>query len=133
MIHNFSVGYVEQVNDFIIRVTFTSESPITEKDLREITAIRKSIFQENCYCTIVDAKKDFIRFSKGAQTFLANNPEIYKVRIAEAILVKNFGQKLGAEMYIRIFKPQRNTKVFYKEGRALNWLKERYDEYNSNL
>ena len=122
----FSGGVVEKKGDFIMRITFNNERQITKEDIMEITEIRQNIFGENMYCTIVDARKDFVNFSAEATTYIANNPTVNSFRIAEAVIVKNFGQSLGGQLYIKLFKPKSETRLFYNEETAVEWLLEQY-------
>lgn len=70
--------------------------------------------------------------SAEAKEYIAQHPAINKFRIAEALLVNNFGQKLGVDLYIRLFKPKRASKTFFKEKRAKIWLKKEYDKMKAN-
>lgn len=125
--HQFSGGIIKKVDSSIMRIVFTED--ITVDLLKEIHVIREELFGEGNYCTLIDATKDFMAVSKEAQEYIAKNAVVNQYRIAEAILVKNFGQKLGVQMYIRIFKPERKTMVFYQEDKAIAWLKEQYDAF----
>lgn len=128
-IHQFSGGTVQQSNDFILRITFDVENDISTQHLKEISSIRESIFGNNHYCSLIDVRKDFMGISTEAKEYVAKNPTINKFRIAEALLVKNLGQKLGVELYIRLFKPKRASKVFLKEEKAKKWLKTEFDKF----
>ena len=129
----FSGGYIEKSGDFIMRVTFTVENEITIDHLKEIKAIREQLFGDNFYCSIIDVTKDFMLISEEAKEYVTQHPVINKFRVAEAMLVKNLGQKLGVDIYIRLSKPTRITKAFLKEDKAKKWLKEEFDKFNSNL
>lgn len=109
-----------------MRITFDNERQITIDDMKGITEIRQELFGENQYCTLIDARKDFVSFTPEATTYIANNPTINSLRIAEAVLVKNFGQSLGGQLYVKLFKPKSETKLFYKEDKATEWLEQQY-------
>ena len=130
--HQFSGGFIEKASDFILRITFDVEDDITIDHIKEVKAIREGIFGDNYYCSIIDARKDFMGISAEAKEYVANNPTINKFRIAEALLVNNLGQKLGIDLYIRLFKPKRASKVFFKEEKAKKWLKTEFDKFNSS-
>ena len=131
-IHQFSGGTIQKSGDFILRITFDVEDDISIKHLKEIKAIRESIFGDNYYCSIIDVRKDFMRISDEAKEYVAKHPDINKLRIVEALLVKNLGQKLGVDLYIRLFKPKRASKVFLKEEKAKKWLKAEFEKFNSS-
>lgn len=127
--HQFSGGTIQKSNDFILRITFDVENDISIEHLKEISVIRENIFGNNHYCSLIDLRKDFMGISTEAKEYVAKNPTINKFRIVEAILVKNLGQKLGVDLYIRIFKPNRSTKSFLKEDKAEKWLKTQFDKF----
>lgn len=129
----FSGGVIEKRGDFIMRITFDNKREITKEDMMAITEIRQKIFGDQKYCTLIDARKDFVRFSSESTEYVANNPLINKFRVIEAVLVKNFGQNLGGQLYIKIFKPKSETKLFYKEEKAIEWLTMKYTDYISTL
>lgn len=131
--YQFSGGVIQKSGDFILRITFDVENDISITHIKEIKAIRESIFADNYYCSIVDVRKDFMGISHEAKEYIAKNPIINKFRIAEAILVKNLGQKLGADLYIRIFKPKASSKTFLNEDKAKKWLESKYKKFNSEL
>ena len=131
--HQFSGGFIQKSSDFILRITFDVEKDISLNHLKEIKAIRESIFGDNYYCSMIDARKEFMGISLEAKEYIAQHPNINRLRVAEAILVKNKGQKLGVNLYIRIFKPKRASKVFLEEDKAKKWLKTRFEKFNSGL
>lgn len=44
--------------------------------------------------------------------------------LAEAYILKSLAQKLIADLYLRFNRPGRPTRMFTKEGEALQWLRE---------
>ncbi len=130
-IHQFSGGTVQKSNEFILRITFDVEDDISIEHLKEIKIIRENILGDNYYCSLIDVRKDFMGISTEAKEYVAKNPSINKFRIAEALLVKNLGQKLGVELYIRLFKPKRASKVFLKEDKANKWLEKEYKKFKT--
>ncbi len=127
--HQFSGGFVQKTNDFILRITFDVEEDISMQHLKEIATIRERLLGDNYYCSIIDARKDFLGISHEAKEYVAKHPKINKLRVAEAILVKNLGQKLGANLYIRLFKPKRASKVFLDENEANKWLEKEFEKH----
>ncbi|MDF1672802.1 MAG: hypothetical protein P1U41_04820 [Vicingaceae bacterium] len=130
-IHQFSGGTIQKSNDFILRITFDVEDDISIEHLKEIRVIRESIFGDNYYCSLIDVRKDFMGISAEAKKYVAKNPSINKFRIAEALLDKNLGQKLGVDLYIRLFKPKRVSKVFLMEDKANKWLEKEYKKFKT--
>ena len=130
-VHQFSGGTVQKSNDFILHITFDVENDISIEHLKEIKAIRESIFGDNYYCSLVDVSKDFMGISSEAKEYVAKHPSINKFRIAEALLVKNLGQKLGVDLYIRIFKPNRASKTFLRKDKAKKWLATEFKKFKT--
>lgn len=126
-LYRFSGGEIEKMNSYVMRVKCSVD--ISMENMKEITAIREKLFGEKYYCLLGDLRKDFIGISEEVQEYAANNPAANKYRIAEAILVKNFGQQLPVSMYILWKKPIRPTKVFYKEEKAMEWLKGQHESF----
>ena len=124
----FSGGVIEKRGDFIMRITFDNDHQITIEDMKAITAVRQKLLGDKKYCTLIDASKDFVSFSPDATTYIANHPRINEQRIAEAVLVKGFGQSLGGQLYIKLFRPKSETKLFYKEDDAIEWLTQQYTQ-----
>ena len=129
--YHFSGGHIEKANEFIMRVTFNVEKDISVEHIKEIKAIREQLFGDNYYCSIIDVTKDFMGISEEAKKYVTQHPEVNRFRVAEAMLVKNLGQKLGVDVYIRLSKPTRVTKAFLKEEKAKKWLKAEFDKFNS--
>ena len=50
----------------------------------------------------------------------ANNP----YSIADAFVIKSMAQKILANFYIKIIKPERPTKFFNNKEEAIDWLKQ---------
>lgn len=119
---------MEKVGENILKITFQKDHDVTVEDIKGITVIRQRLIGDNFYCSIIDVRHDFLTFTKEAQQFVAENPMINHYRKAEALLVRNFGQKLGVEMYIRLFKPKSISKAFNDEQKAIEWLQKRYEE-----
>jgi len=98
-------------------------------DMKELTKIRESVYGENPYCSLIDLRKDFSTLDEEAKEYSNSFEKIKKLRIAEALLVKNYGQKLGAAVFTKLFRANHNTRVFTDEEKALEWLNEEYNTY----
>jgi len=42
----------------------------------------------------------------------------------DAILIRNLGQKILADFYLKVNKPKMPTKIFYSKEKAIDWIKE---------
>lgn len=121
----FSAGHVERIGN-ILKITYTKQTTVTLDDLIEITAIRKVLFGEQKYCSMIDLRKDYLSLSPEAKKYAAESPVIRRLRIAEVLLVKNFAQRLGVHTYVRIFRSKDNIRVMTDETEAIEWLNEQY-------
>ena len=127
-IHTFSAGTVERKGN-ILKIVYSKEESITLQDMQEITAIRKELFGENKYCSLIDLTKDLLVLTPEAKKFASTNPNIKQLRIAEVLLVKNFAQKLGVQTYVKLFRSKDRIKVMTEEEHAANWLEKEYKRY----
>lgn len=121
----FSAGTIERVGPVMI-IRYSKETPVSLDDMKEITAIRESLFGEEKYCTLIDLRQDFLTMSPEAKKFAAEDKNVKRLRIAEVLMVKNFGQKLGVHTYIKLFRSKDLVKVMTEEPKAMEWLHEQY-------
>ena len=66
---------------------------------------------------------DHVTITKEAKEYAVKIEDIAPIK-ASAILVNNLGYKLIAEFYYRINKPRKPFKIFNKEEKAIEWLKQ---------
>ena len=127
--HAFSGGIVKKMNDVIMYIRFDKDHEVLVEDVKDITRVRKKLFGSSNYCSLIDVRKDFLSFSDEAKKHVSQNPKINALRISEALLVRNFGQKLGVDIYIRLFKPGSPSRSFVSEEKAINWLMNNHKEF----
>lgn len=72
---------------------------------------------------IIDARDYYGDYTGDARKYMANHPELIKLRKAYAILVNNLGSRLIANFYMKFEKPTCPGKVFNEENKAIDWLK----------
>lgn len=121
----FSAGTIERTGPIMI-IRYIKDTPVSLDDMNEITAIRKSLFGEEKYCTLIDLRQDFLTISPEAKKFATENKNIKRLRIAEVLMVKNFGQKLGVHTYIKLFRSKDLVNVMTEETKAVEWLLEQH-------
>lgn len=127
-IEKFSAGTVERIGP-VMKITYLKDTEVSLDDMKEITSIREKLFGENRYCTLIDLTKDYLSLSPESKKYAAENETIKRLRIAEVLLVKNFGQKLGVFTYVKLFRSNDNVKVMTNEKEALEWLYQQFDNY----
>lgn len=130
-VHEFSAGTVERRGNVMI-IRYKKDDVITLEDQKEITKIRKQIFGDNQYVTLIDMREDKIDFTKEAKAYVTENKNIRRLRIAEVLLVKSFIQKMGIHSYIKIFRSKDNITVMTDEENALHWLNAQYEKAKAN-
>ena len=64
----------------------------------------------------------FNHIPKETMQYLSKNP-YNKYQIAAAILIEGLGLKLIGNFYLKVYKPEVNTKLFLVEETAKKWLK----------
>ncbi len=125
----FSAGTVERIGS-VMKVTYLKDKTVNVDDMKELTALREQLFGEEKYCTLIDLTKDFLSLSPEAKEYAAKSETILRLRIAEVLLVKNFGQKLGVHTYVKIFRSKDNVRVMTNELEAITWLNEQYQNFS---
>lgn len=89
---------------------------------KEITADRIEICAGVSRPLYVELGKA-LKMDKDANKYLSTG-EAMTFLTATAILVRDRIEKLGASIYIRLFKPEVPTKFFTKKDEALKWLEQ---------
>ncbi|HYG52770.1 MAG TPA: hypothetical protein VD905_17825 [Flavobacteriales bacterium] len=113
---------IRERHDGIIQVTF-KEGCTLDLEL-QVRAFEK-------YTEICSGKRrpfmfeamDHVTITKEAKEYAVKIEDIAPIK-ASAILVNNLGYKLIAEFYYRINKPRKPFKIFNKEEKAIEWLKQ---------
>lgn len=124
----FSAGTVER-KDYMLKIIYTSDKTISLKDMQEIKSLREQLFGDEKYCSLIDLTKDLLSLTPEAKQFAAEDHNVKKFRIAEALLVKNFAQKLGVQTYVKLFRSKDRVKVVMNEAEAEQWLNKEYEKY----
>lgn len=114
---NFEV----EINDFGFYHVFVNESEeFTVEDLKKLVNAQKELGGDKLPVLVLCAEhastnSDLLNtISKNS-----NNP----FSKADAFVIKSMAQKILANFYIKINKPERPTKFFNNKDEAINWLK----------
>ena len=131
--HLFDGGEVQKIGN-VLKIRYQKDTPVTVEDMKAITEIRKKLFGDNPYCSLIDLSDDDLMVTKEAQKYVSDTPFIKKLRIAEVLLVKNFTQKIGVHTYVRITRWKDNITVMTlkDEDNAIDWLERQYKKYMEN-
>lgn len=128
-IHEFSAGTVERRGNVMI-IRYKKDDMITLEDQKEITKIRKQLFGDNPYATLIDLREEKVNLTQEAKKYVTDNKHIRRLRIAEVLLVKSFVQKMGIHSYIKIFRSKDNITVMTNEDNAIHWLSAQYEKHH---
>jgi hypothetical protein len=79
------------------------------------------IFTEGKRFPILIIYGEYNSFEPGVREYMAG-PDADKVSLAHAMVVKGLPMRIMGNVYLRINKPARPTRLFQKEEDALNWL-----------
>lgn len=109
--HTFDGGFVTVLADDILQIEYTNEEPLGAEHIIATRDLRKKVLGEIPYYAIIDMRKGFISFTKEAKQWAAENEESSKIRLLDILLVNNFGLKMEATLYLKLFKPKVPTKV----------------------
>ena len=128
----FSAGTIEKIG-IVLKITYKKEGEITLDDMKEITHLRKELFGEHHYASLIDLKDDNLEFQNDALKYVTDNEVIRNLRVAEVLLVKSFAQRLGIHSYVKIFRSKDNVTVMTDEENALHWLNRQYQKQCGEL
>ncbi|MBK9284195.1 MAG: hypothetical protein IPM51_07715 [Sphingobacteriaceae bacterium] len=110
----------------VLHIHFVGNYIITGKEAKAINDILGNL-SENKEAPVLITAETLIQFDRTAREFSAS-PEGFRFTLAEALVVKNFAQKLIATFYISYDKPPKPSKVFTDETKAIDWLLNFKDE-----
>ena len=114
------ISTIEQLENGIIRVETKNDVLLESSDLdenckiyKEKLKIRRGLF--------------LIIFNPGGESNAEArakfaNPNRFKMKIAEALVIKTLPHRIESNFYKNKIKPQHPVKVFSKEKEAIEWL-----------
>lgn len=76
----------------------------------------------NTELAVVHSAGSSTTIEPGVREYLASTSR-YAHKVSEAFVVKNLGQRILANFYLRIARPACPTEVFTTEDEAVNWVK----------
>ena len=123
MKQHFSAGMIEKLDDHIILTVLDTDQEISKEVVDQMSNTKNSLIGNNRYGNIVDISKGFINVSEKVKMYTAVDPIINKNKIANAVIVENFGQRLWVDLCVKLYKPTVPTKAFSNLTSAKNWIK----------
>lgn len=107
--------------DGIMHVHIKVEIDFQLKHSKEIVAARNKLANGNPYPILYTATK-FVLPSKEVREYVASEGRSELV-LADAFVINSLPQRLVAQLYRKINRPVRPTRVFESKNDAISWLK----------
>lgn len=118
---NLNKSLISLLDEQIIHVHLKTNQEIELHDVQEIIKAIGKLSHGKKFPVFIDAGS-FININQEAFTFSASEAgNIYT--LADAIAIKNLGQKLLANFYLKNDHPVVPTKIFTEKKEALAWLR----------
>lgn len=108
-------------NGCAVVIRYDNELNVTLDMAKKLTEEVAKFFGET-ELGIVHSAGTLTTIEPGVREYLASNSR-YAHKIAEAFVVKNLGQRILANFYLRIARPACPTEVFTSEEEAVKWVK----------
>lgn len=105
----------------VVVIRYDNELNVTLEMAKKLTAEVAKFFGQT-ELGIVHSAGTLTTIEPGVREYLASNSR-YSHKIAEAFVVKNLGQRILANFYLRIARPACPTEVFTSEEEAVKWVK----------
>lgn len=121
-IHHYPLATLEMDkarNILFFRVKQDIEVDVPE--IREMIRYAKEVAGERRHYAVIDFGAS-LGSTAEARAIYAADPFLQQYRIADAFLVKSLSVRLVANFFIKVTKPQVNTRLFSDEKAAVDWL-----------
>lgn len=115
-------AYIRERYDGIIQVTF-KEGITMDLDVQVRLHEKYTEICEGKRLPFLYEAMDHVTITKEAKEYVVKIEDISPVK-ATAVLVNNLAYKLIAEFYYRVNKPKKPFRIFSKEDKAVEWLRQ---------
>ncbi len=105
----------------VLVIRYDNELNVTMEMAKNITMEVSRMFGAT-ELGVVHSAGTLTTIEPGVRDYLASNSR-YQHKIAEAFVVKNLGQRILANFYLRIARPACPSEVFTSEEEAIKWVK----------
>ena len=107
----------------IVWFRYKDEADITIEDSYDYVKIINEIVDGKKRFFILDARGAFVQTTEEHRTFMGQNPEALKWRIADAILVDVLPNRILSNFYKNKYSQNHPIKIFKDEESAKEWFK----------
>jgi hypothetical protein len=112
---------IQRPSACVLVIRYDNELNVTLEMAQQITAEVEKYFGAT-ELAVVHSAGTLTTIEPGVREYLSSNAR-YAHKVAEAIVVKNLGQRIIANFYLRISRPACPTEVFTTEEEAITWVK----------
>lgn len=112
---------IQQPSACVLVIRYDDELVVNLEMAKHITLEVARFFGET-ELGVVHSAGSLTTIEPEVRDYLAGNSR-YSRKIAEAFVVKNLGQRILANFYLRISRPACPTEVFTTEEEAVKWVK----------
>lgn len=121
-IYSFTNYDIFRRKDGIVEAYFYAEYNGEIEDAKNIVETFKTVKEEG-KCLVLLVVEDGATFSKEARAFVASD-EVSKIVGADAFVINSMALKILMNGYLKFNKPNRPTRFFNSEQKAIEWLNE---------
>jgi hypothetical protein len=116
----FSHSKLQLFDTKLVRVELFGSTKIGKKEAKEINDTI-GILSKGKEILVLMLADEMAQFVKDAMDFSASD-EGLMYTIADAMVVKSTAQRITANLYLRISKPKKPSRIFNSEADAVKWL-----------
>lgn len=109
----------------IVKLAYEPNVHIDVDDIKKSIEEAVALVGNKPFFSMVDLQNKFVTISAEAKKLIATDPDLKRLRYAEAILVNSLSMKLMSNAYLSFNKPATPTRAFTNEDAALTWFAER--------
>ena len=116
----FSHSKLQLFDIKLVRIELFGSTLIGKKEAKEINDA-VGVLSKGKEIRVLMMADEMAQFDKEAMNFSASD-EGLMYTIADAMVVKSTAQRITANLYLRISKPKKPSKIFNSEADAVKWL-----------
>lgn len=116
----FSHSKLQLLDSKLVRIEIFGNTPIGLKEAKEMNEAL-GVLSKGKELLLLMVVDEVDQFSKEAMDFSASRQGLL-FSTAEAMVVKSTAQRITANLYLKLVKPKKPSKIFNDEKDAVSWL-----------
>lgn len=116
----FSHSKVQLLNPKLVRIEIYGKTIIGKKEAKEMND-GIGILSKGREVLVLMLADEMTQFDKEAMDFSASEEGLLYT-LADAMVVRSTTQRITANLYLRISKPKKPSRIFNSENEAVKWL-----------